>query len=79
MNLREGIYSLPVLRALRKPVVGRRVREILRRRAITDEDERTILAMIRKCGTGAEVLDLARAHAARARSALGKAPDLPAG
>lgn len=75
-DLREGVYSLPVLRALRLGgVVGERLRTLLGQVRLTKEDVQTVLRLVQESGTVAEALELAREYARQAQGALEVLPE----
>ena len=77
-DLREGVYSLPVLRALHRPdALGRELRAILSLARPGEAELERALQLVRESGAVAEALALARAHADAAVAALQKLPDGP--
>ena len=75
-DLREGVYSLPVIRTLqRADRTGQRVRAILGQLRIGGSDVEEIVALVVESGAIAAALDTARVHAGQALSSLA---DLPA-
>ncbi len=77
-DLREGVYSLSVLRALDSPGAGEGLRELLGQVSLDDDDVRAAVELVRGSGTIEEVLALARSYAAQAEEALTGLPDGPA-
>jgi geranylgeranyl pyrophosphate synthase len=79
MNLREGIYSLSVLRALRRSgVAAAQLRTLLDRGQLREEDVQTVSRLVRESGTLEEALGVARDYAERAQVMLEELPDGPA-
>lgn len=76
-DLREGIYSLPVLRALGGPNAGP-LRELLGRARIQEKEIDAAVGLVRAGRGVEEVLQLARSHAGRAAAQLEELPVLPA-
>jgi geranylgeranyl pyrophosphate synthase len=68
-DLRDGIYSLPVLRAARNGAAGE-LQRLLGGRQPSGAAVKEAVELVKAAGTAAEVLDLAREHARRARAAL---------
>jgi geranylgeranyl pyrophosphate synthase len=78
-DIREGVYSLAVLRALRRPdPPGPELRALLSLAKPGAGDLERTLHLVRESGAVAEVLELARHHAAAASAALEALPDGPA-
>jgi geranylgeranyl pyrophosphate synthase len=78
-DLREGVYSLPVLRALRQQgATGERLRWLLERERLTEEDLREVLGLVHGSGVVAEAREVARERARRAQAALEVLPEGPA-
>jgi heptaprenyl diphosphate synthase len=73
-DLREGVYSLPVLRALQR-APGAQLAALLGPARLGADDITQALELIRASGTIAEVLDLARSYSQRAVAALQPLPD----
>ena len=69
-DLREGVHSLPVLRALRDGASGERLGEVLGQMRLTDDDIEEALRLVAESGAVEEALDVARAYAAQAQEAL---------
>lgn len=69
-DLREGIYSLPVLRALGDVDVGDRLRELLARTRLTKDDLGEARRLVRESGAVDDALDLAGRHARRAKASI---------
>ncbi len=79
VDLREGVYGLPVLRALRRQgVVGDHLRALLAQARLSPSDVHAALRLVRGSGAVVEALGVARDHAERAREALSALPDGPA-
>jgi heptaprenyl diphosphate synthase len=77
-DLRTGIYSLPVLLALRSADgTGERLRALLEQVRLDEDDVQTALRLVRKAGL-APALELAQAQAGQARRELSALPDGPA-
>jgi heptaprenyl diphosphate synthase len=78
-DLREGVYSLPVLHALRQDsMVGERLRALLGQAWLTEEDVRTGLELVQESGAVAEAWEAAREHASQAQQSLEALPEGPA-
>jgi heptaprenyl diphosphate synthase len=74
-DIRQGIYSIPIVRTLRrKDPLARELRELLIRAQLDDSEVARAVALVRASGTIDEVLDLARVRAARAISRLASLP-----
>lgn len=79
VDLREGVYSLPVLRAVRQQDAGgQRLRELLGQAWLAEEDAQTALQLVRESAGVASTLAVAREHAQHAREALATLPEGPA-
>ncbi len=79
VDLREGVYSLPVLRAVRQQDAGgQRLRELLGQAWLAEEDAQTALQLVRESAGVASTLAVAREYAQRAREALATLPEGPA-
>ena len=77
-DLREGIYSLPVLHALRMPgAAGQRLRDLLAREDLDDSEIAEAVAIVRASGAIERVREMARAGVAAARAELAALPDGP--
>jgi geranylgeranyl pyrophosphate synthase len=78
-DLRQGIYSLAVLRAVRNgSEAGLRIRSLLQRLRADEHDVVEVLALLRASGAAEHALQLAARTADRACSALESLPDSPA-
>jgi heptaprenyl diphosphate synthase len=78
-DLREGVYSLPVLRALRQGgTVGEQLQALLGQVQLTEDEVKMVLRLVWESGTVAEALDVAREYARRAQTALAVLPEGPA-
>jgi heptaprenyl diphosphate synthase len=73
-DLREGIYSLAVLHALRSPEGGSALRDLLDRVPMGDDDVRQALTLLRDSGAIAYARRCAEHHAEEARAALAMLP-----
>lgn len=69
-DLREGVYSLAVLRALRREGEGGWLGERLRQARLNRAEEHEVLERVRESGCVQEALEVAREEAGRARAAL---------
>lgn len=76
-DLREGIYSLPVLRALQMEGTGDRLRDLLSRVRLDDKEIRDAVDLVRASGAVDHARDLARREAAEAEAALDALPEGP--
>jgi heptaprenyl diphosphate synthase len=77
-DLRQGVFTLPVLRALRRPgAIGERLRDLLSRVQLSDGEVAAVLDLVRESGAVDEGLQVARGYAARARAALEGLPSGP--
>jgi geranylgeranyl pyrophosphate synthase len=75
-DLREGIYGLPVLRALQQDgMVAERLQALLAQARLTEEDVSEALRLVRESGAVADALEVARERARQAQAALGVLPD----
>lgn len=74
-DLRQGIYSLPVLRALRRAGTGERLRALLEQVRLSEEDLREAQRLVRASGAVAETLAAARRQAQLAQAALEPLPE----
>jgi heptaprenyl diphosphate synthase len=74
-DLREGVYSLPVLRALRRAPGCELLRPILGQARLTDEDIDAALRIVQESGAVDETLALARQYAREAREAVHILPE----
>ena len=77
-DLREGVYSLPVLRAVRSPDVGEELRSLLEQVQLGDDDLRSALRLVSESGTIDDVLSLAESYSVEAKEAVAPLPDGPA-
>jgi heptaprenyl diphosphate synthase len=78
-DLREGIYSLPVLWALRQQSSqGEWLRQRLRQAHLSAAEEREVITCLRASGGVEAALALARSEAESAKQALAALPDGPA-
>ena len=77
-DLREGVYSLAVLRALGSQEVGERLRELLAQVSLDDGDVRDAVHLVRESRAIPGVLGLARSYAVEAREAIASLPVGPA-
>jgi heptaprenyl diphosphate synthase len=73
-DLREGVYSLAVLRCAAAGARGARLRELLALDEPSDSDVRSILQLVRESGEIESALDTARVHARRAIDAASALP-----
>ena len=77
-DIRQGVYTLPVLYALRGPG-GSRIRALLRREGpITGEAVDEVIGLVREGGYVQRVLDECRQRLARAADATAGLPDIEA-
>jgi len=74
-DLREGIYSLAVLRALRHQATGERLRAVLGHVNLVTNDVQQALHLVAESGAIAEAQELAGIYAHRATAALTVLPD----
>jgi len=75
-DLREGVYTLPVLHALQSGGVdGQRLRSILARRDMRGGDLDEALALLRRSGALAHTLDVAGGFVTRAERSARRLPD----
>jgi geranylgeranyl pyrophosphate synthase len=77
-DLREGVYSLAVLRALRSEAVGMRLRDLLGRATLDEDDVRKAILLVRECGTIEQARGLAERYASEATASLADLPPGPA-
>jgi heptaprenyl diphosphate synthase len=77
-DLREGVYTLAVLRTLRKPGVGDRLRDLLEQSTLRNADIKEAIRLVAGNGAVDDALDVAREYARRALEALGPLPEGPA-
>jgi geranylgeranyl pyrophosphate synthase len=78
-DLREGVYSLPVLRALRQEGAGGApLRALLGQTRLRETEVRAARQLVRRSGAVGEALALAREYAGRAQAGLAALPDGPA-
>lgn len=78
-DLREGVYSFPVLRALQQGgTVGEQLLALLGQARLTEADVQTVLQLVQESGTVAEALEVAIEHVKGAQVALERLPDNPA-
>gem|GEM_PF-4622 len=73
-DLREGVYSLAVLRAVRREGGDGWLGERLRQARLSEAEEREVIERVRVSGCVEEALGAAREEAGRARSALAELP-----
>lgn len=74
-DVRQGIYSIPIVRALRrKDPSARELHELLTRVRLDDGEVARAVALVHASGTIDEVLGLARTRAGRAVRRLGSLP-----
>jgi heptaprenyl diphosphate synthase len=77
-DLRQGVYSLPMLRAVRGAgSIGKRLQDLLSQAQLSEEDMAAVLRLVRESGAIREGLAMARSFAAAARAALRRLPDGP--
>lgn len=74
-DLRVGAYSLPVLRAQMNPDCGARLRDLLEKLDLADDDIATASILVRQSGAVDATLSAARASARRAQQCLEVLPD----
>lgn len=75
-DLREGIYTLPILYTLNSENGnGQKLRAILSRREFTDDDLSEALAILRTNGSVPHTLNTARSFIARAKKGIENLPD----
>lgn len=78
-DLRQGVYSLPVLLALdNRNKVSQKLHAILDRAPLKETEIKTATRLVRDCGAVDEAMDVAWSFARRAQRALGALPDGPA-
>lgn len=78
-DLREGVYSLAVLRALRRgDAAAESLAALLHQAHLSGADIARAVRLVQESGAIPEALEVARACAARARAALVDLPDTPA-
>lgn len=78
-DVREGIYSLAVLYALRQEgPVAARLRVLLGEARLAEQDVAAVHGLVRESGAVAAALDVARTHTRQARGALRVLPEGPA-
>lgn len=78
-DVREGVYSVPVVLALRRDdALARELRELLTRAHATNAVVERAVELVRASGTANDVLALARSRAKRAARRLGALPEGPA-
>jgi geranylgeranyl reductase family protein len=78
-DLREGVYSLPVLWALRQQNgEGEWLRERLRKARLSSEEEQEVVARVRESGGVEAAMTIARREAESAKLALNELPNGPA-
>ena len=78
-DLREGVYSLPVLLALhRAGAVEAEMRSLLEQMHPSESDIRKVLCLVQESGAINEALDLARQHLVEAQCQLASLPNTPA-
>jgi heptaprenyl diphosphate synthase len=78
-DLREGVYSLPVLRALNAgDARSEALRTLLLRARMREEDVQQAIQLVRASGAVAEGLALARGYGRQAQEALAGVPQGPA-
>jgi heptaprenyl diphosphate synthase len=73
-DLREGIYSLPVLRALADQDVGQQLRALLSRVRLDEEAVQAAVRLVRHSGAVDHAMEVARRYAAQAQAALDPLP-----
>jgi geranylgeranyl pyrophosphate synthase len=74
-DIRQGIYSIPIVRALRRrDARARQLHELLTRVRLNDREVSCAVTLVRASGTIGEVLGLARASATRAIRRLASLP-----
>lgn len=76
-DLREGIYSLPVLRALHSDTVGDQLLDLLMKVNLDDDDVRDAVALVQRSGTIDYARDLINRYVEEAISSLAVLPDGP--
>lgn len=75
-DLREGVYSLPVLRAVqRDDATGVALTDLLQRTRLSTAEVQDVLALVAASRTVAEVQELAREYVSRAQAAIRALPD----
>ncbi len=77
-DVREGVYSFPVLHALRHPTEGPPLRGLLRQSPLSDDDVHAVVAAARNAGGVSAGLARATALAHSAIEALAGVPPGPA-
>lgn len=79
MDLRQGVYSLPILRVLKKEgEIGNRLKETLAQASLKQSDIKLVLSLALESGTISESLQLANKHARQAQAVLERLPEKPA-
>lgn len=76
-DLREGVYSLAVLRALRSASMGERLADLLTQTRLEEATVTEAISLVRSSGAVEGVLELARSYAASAKSAIAVFPPGP--
>jgi geranylgeranyl pyrophosphate synthase len=79
VELRDGVYGLPVRRVLQKGgVTARQLQTLLGEGPLSANDISAVLKLVRDSGAIAETLGVAREYAAKAQAALETLPESPA-
>lgn len=75
-DLREGIYTLPILRVLQQAgAAGEQLRALLGQERLKDEDLGIVLELVRKNTGDVYALEIAQKHVRQAKEALEVLPD----
>lgn len=75
-DIREGIYTLPILRTLQKGgTVGEQLRSLLGQERLKAEEVKIVLELVQKSGGDTEALEVAQEYVRRAKEALEVLPD----
>ncbi len=77
LDLANGVYTLPIIYALRSPGGGARLRAILSKRDLDEQSVQEVLGIIHDCGAVARASRVADTYAERAESVLRALPDAP--
>jgi heptaprenyl diphosphate synthase len=77
-DLREGVYTLPVLRTLNKPEWGSQLRGILGQVTLQESDIQEAIRLVSESGVVDDALNMAKDYARQAQEALRPLPHGPA-
>jgi geranylgeranyl reductase family protein len=77
-RVQDGVYSLPLLLAVRNPVVGSKIYRLLDKPDINPEWLAEVVNLARESGAASETLEIARSYVSKAQKVLEQLPVGPA-